>query len=141
MICKCRLYFLSHNCEEINRLPLHLRPFPVNPCLHEQLYEPLVLLQNASDLHLCSSETHSLTSERIHYKKKIKTKLSYQKKYIYMYRSTNNQQKLGGPPLLTVLNMVKVVFVLSESSILKNPPHLLNILNSNAHPRSLFHSQ
>ena len=58
-----------------------------------------------------------------------------------MYRSTNNQQKLGGPPLLTVLNMVKVVFVLSESSKLKNPPHLLNILNNNAHPRSLFHSQ
>ena len=45
-----------------------------------------------------------------------------------MYRSTNNQQKLGRPPLLTVLNMVKVVFVLSESSKLKNPPHLLNIL-------------
>ena len=53
-----------------------------------------------------------------------------------MYRSTNNQQKLGRP----VLNMVKVVFVLSESSKLKNPPHLLNILDSNAHPRSLFHS-
>ena len=40
-----------------------------------------------------------------------------------MYRSTNNQQKLGRPPLLTVLNMVKVVFVLSESSKLKN--HLI----------------
>ena len=29
------------------RLPSHSRPFPASPCLHVQLYDPLVLLQNA----------------------------------------------------------------------------------------------
>lgn len=31
--------------------PSHSRPFPRNPCLHVQLYDPLVLLQKASRLH------------------------------------------------------------------------------------------
>ena len=48
---------------------------------------------------------------------------------------------MGRPPLHTVLNMVYVVFVLIESSKLENPPPLLNILKSDAHPRSLFHSK
>ena len=29
------------------RLPSHSRPFPASPCLHVQLYDPLVLLKNA----------------------------------------------------------------------------------------------
>ena len=49
-----------------------------------QLYEPLVLLQNASELHLCSSKTHSLTSEQIHYKKINKNKIIVPKKYTYI---------------------------------------------------------
>ena len=48
---------------------------------------------------------------------------------------------MGRPPLHTVLNMINVVFVLSDSLKLESLPPLLNILKSNTHPRILFHSQ
>ena len=44
-------------------LPAQFSPSPVNPGLHVQLKDPWVLLQNASELQLCVSATHSLISE------------------------------------------------------------------------------
>ena len=44
-------------------LPVQFSPSPVNPGLHVQLKDPWVLLQNASELQLCVSATHSLISE------------------------------------------------------------------------------
>ena len=46
------------------RLPLHSRPFPASPCLHVQLYDPFVLLQNAWGLQVCSALRHSLISPK-----------------------------------------------------------------------------
>ena len=46
------------------RLPLHSRPFPASPCLHVQLYDPFVLLQNAWGLQVCSTLRHSLISPK-----------------------------------------------------------------------------
>ena len=46
------------------RLPLHSRPFPASPCLHVQLYDPFVLLQNAWRLQVCSALRHSLISPK-----------------------------------------------------------------------------
>ena len=52
--------------------PSHSRPFPRNPCLHVQLYDPLVLLQKASRLQLCDPSAHSSMSERIKHWKDLK---------------------------------------------------------------------
>ena len=46
------------------RLPLHSRPFPASPCLHVQLYDPFVLLQNAWGLQVCGALRHSLISPK-----------------------------------------------------------------------------
>ena len=47
--------------------PSQSRPFPTNPGLHVQLFDPLVLLQKASILQSCNPSTHSLMSERMKY--------------------------------------------------------------------------
>ena len=52
--------------------PSHSRPFPRYPCLHVQLYDPLVLLQKASRLQLCDPSAHSSMSERIKHWKDLK---------------------------------------------------------------------
>ena len=44
-------------------LPVQFFPSPLYPGLHEQLKDPWVLLQNASELQLCVSATHSSISE------------------------------------------------------------------------------
>ena len=69
-----------------------------------------------------------------------KYKLSFKKKTL-THEQLWKQQYMGRPPLQTFLDMINVVFVLSGSSKLENPPLLLNILKSNAHPHILFHSQ
>ena len=47
-----------------NDIPVHAVPFPVNPGLHVQLYDPSVLLQKAFAAHLWTLVVHSLISER-----------------------------------------------------------------------------
>ena len=48
---------------------------------------------------------------------------------------------MGRSSFRTVLDMVTLVFVLSESSQLENPLSFAQHSQRNAHPRILFHSQ
>ena len=56
--------------KNMQKLPVHVRPFPEYPGLHVQLYDSLVLLHTVSALQLCVSLAHSSMSER-------KTSLNY----------------------------------------------------------------
>ena len=63
------LHFSVSNCLTLDSetidsvLPLQVRPSPKYPGLHEQLKEPLVLLQTAFSLQSCVPEAHSSISE------------------------------------------------------------------------------
>ena len=59
---------------------MQLKPFPVNPELHLQVYDPLLLLQVASLLHLCEPVTHSFSSVEMmsHIMSKVMVKMRLQ---------------------------------------------------------------
>lgn len=61
--------------------PVQLTPFPVNPELHLQVYDPFVLLQVASLLHLFEPVMHSFSSvemtSHIILKVMVKVKLKF----------------------------------------------------------------
>ena len=52
---------LKKNSTNDHPLPVHVKPFPVKPLLHEQLYDPIVFVQFALESQLLSP-AHSLTS-------------------------------------------------------------------------------
>ena len=47
------------------QLPVHLVPFPRNPSLHLQLYDPRVLLHSAFTSQLCVPSAHSSKSREL----------------------------------------------------------------------------
>ena len=53
---------MSYMQENHKISPVQLIPFPMNPELHLQVYDPFVLLQAASLLHLCEPVMHSFSS-------------------------------------------------------------------------------
>ena len=61
-------FFLIHNCRQGVSLKIHsprqLRPSPEYPGLHDQLYDPLVLIHSASALQSWVALVHSSISSK-----------------------------------------------------------------------------